>query len=199
MARDPRDTAIWTSSKLVVSVISNLFVGYNTMFWRPGTISMARDPPIYRYLDVVKTRRFEHFWPFSWGSGRFRWPVTPGTRPVTPGTRPFRRRQNSSFPPFMAIYVCYSTMFWCPGKIQMARDPRDTAIWTSSKLVVLDISDHFRGLFGRRQNSSLRSFMTIFVRYRTLFWRPGTISMSRDPRYTAIWTSSKLVVSSNGP
>ena len=30
----------------------------------------------------------------------------------------------------------------------------------------------------------------------TLFWGPGTVLMALDPRYIAIWTSSKLVVSS---
>ena len=41
-------------------------MGYSTQFWAPGMISMARDPPVYGNLEVVKIREFCHFWPFSW-------------------------------------------------------------------------------------------------------------------------------------
>ena len=99
----------------------------------------------------VKTRRFRHFWPFSLAiahcfgiRARFRWPVTPGTQL-------FGRRQNSSFRAFLAVFVGYNTLFWGPGTVLMALDPRYIAIWTSSKLVVLSISGRFVG-------------------YNTLFW-----------------------------
>ena len=46
---------------------------------------------------------------------------------------------------------------------------------------------------GRRQNSSIWSFLAVFVGYSTQFLALETISMSRDPWYTKIGTSSKLV------
>ena len=47
--------------------------------------------------------------------------------------------------------------------------------------------------FGRRQNSSIWSFLAVFVGYSTQFSAPKTISTARDPWYTKIGTSSKLV------
>ena len=96
---------------------------------------------------------------------------------MTPGTRLFGRHQNSSFRAFLAVCVGYNTLFWGPGRFR----------WP----VTLGTQ-----LFGRRQNSSFRAFLVVFVGYNTLFWGPGTVFMSLDPRYTAIWTSSKHVVSS---
>ena len=46
---------------------------------------------------------------------------------------------------------------------------------------------------GRRQNSSILSILAVFVGYRTQFFGSETISTARDPRYTKIGTSSKLV------
>ena len=43
-----------------------IFVGNNTLFWDPGLVFMSLDPPVHGYLDVVKTCRFKHFWPFAW-------------------------------------------------------------------------------------------------------------------------------------
>ena len=107
----------------------------------------------------------------------------------------------------------YSTRFLAPGAISTARDPRYTKIGTSSKLVDLVISGRFRGLaesfwlrgrfqrlvtpgtrkFGRRQNSSIWSFLAVFVGHSTPFLSPGAISTARDPRYTKIGMSPKLV------
>ena len=134
---------------------------------------------------------------------------------MTLGTRLFGRRQNLSFRAFLAVCVGYNTLFWGPGTVLVSLDPRYTAIWTWSKLVILSISGRFCGLithcfgvrgrfrwpvtpgtrlFRCRQNSSLRAFLAVFVRYNILFWGPGTVLMALDPRYIAIWTSSKLVV-----
>ena len=46
---------------------------------------------------------------------------------------------------------------------------------------------------GRRQNSSIWSFMAVFVGYNTQFSVPETILTARDPGYTKIESSSKLV------
>ena len=46
---------------------------------------------------------------------------------------------------------------------------------------------------GRRQNSSIWSFLAVFVGYSTQFLAPDTISTDHDPGYTKIVTSSKLV------
>ena len=46
---------------------------------------------------------------------------------------------------------------------------------------------------GRRQNSSIWSFMSGLMGYRIHFSAPGAISTARDPGYTKIRTSSKLV------
>ena len=41
-------------------------MSYSTQFLALGTILTAGDPPVHENWDVVKTRRFGHFWPFSW-------------------------------------------------------------------------------------------------------------------------------------
>ena len=46
---------------------------------------------------------------------------------------------------------------------------------------------------GRCHNSSIWSFLTVFVDYSTQFLAPETISMAHDPEYTKIVGSSKLV------
>ena len=57
----------------------------------------------------------------------------------------------------------------------MPRDPRDTTLVASSKLMILDISGRFRG--------------------RPRFLGLGRISMPCDPRYATLVASSKLVIS----
>ena len=94
---------------------------------------------------------------------------------MTPGTRLFGCHQNSSFRAFLVVFVGYNTLFWGPGRFRWPETPGTQ-------------------LFGRRQNSSFRAFLVVFVEYNTLFWGPGTVFMSLDPRYTAIWTWSKLVI-----
>ena len=56
---------IGTPSKLIDFVFLAVFMGYSTQFLAPGTISIARDS-VHENWDVVKARRFGHFWPFSW-------------------------------------------------------------------------------------------------------------------------------------
>ena len=46
---------------------------------------------------------------------------------------------------------------------------------------------------GRRQNSSIWSFLTVFVGYSTQFLAPGMISMASNAGYSKIGTPSKLV------
>ena len=46
---------------------------------------------------------------------------------------------------------------------------------------------------GRRQNSSILSFLAVFVGYSSQFLAPEMISTTRDPGFTKIGTSSKLV------
>ena len=46
---------------------------------------------------------------------------------------------------------------------------------------------------GRRQKSSISSFLAVFMGYSTQFLALETISMAHDPGYTLIRTSSKLV------
>ena len=46
---------------------------------------------------------------------------------------------------------------------------------------------------GRRQNSSILSFLAVFVGYSTWFFVPEMISTARDSGYIKIGTSSKLV------
>ena len=46
---------------------------------------------------------------------------------------------------------------------------------------------------GRRQNSSIWSFLAVFMGYSTWFLTPVAISTARDPRYMKFGTSSKLV------
>ena len=110
-----------------------------------------------------------------------------------------------------AVFMGYITLFLGPGAILMSRDPGHTKIGTSSKLVDLVISvrfiahcfwvrERFRCLvtpdtrkLGRRQNSSIWSFLAIFAGYSTPFLGPWAISMSRDPGCTKIGRSSKLI------
>ena len=47
--------------------------------------------------------------------------------------------------------------------------------------------------FGHRQNSLIWSLLAVFAGYSTQFLGPGTISTTRDPGYTKIGTSSKVV------
>ena len=69
----------------------------------------------------------------------------------------------------------YSTLFWVPGAIFVARDPRFTVSGPTSKLVVY-------------------AFSGLFVVYSTLFWVPGAIFGARDPRFTVSAPTSKLIV-----
>ena len=67
---------IGTSSKVVDLLISGRFRGLaHSFFWLRGRFQrlMTQGP---RKLGVVKTRRFGHFWPFSWASTQF---LAPGT------------------------------------------------------------------------------------------------------------------------
>ena len=131
------------------------FVGHSTMFWVSGTIfggdvrtrrfhvfwqfswaiahcfwfrGRFSGPvtPVNGFGGDVKTRRFRLFCQFSWAiahcfgfRGRFSGSVTTGTW--------FRGRcQNSSVSRFLTDFVGYSTLFWVPGTIFGARDPRNS-------------------------------------------------------------------------
>ena len=63
--------------------------------------------------------------------------------------------------------------FLAPGTISTDHDPEYTKIGTSS-------------------NSSIWSFLAVFVGYSTQFLFPGTILTAHDPGYTKIGRSSKL-------
>ena len=105
------------------------------------------------------------------------------------------------------------TVFFGSGTISTARDPGYTKTGTSSKLVDFVISGRFHGQLhtifyapgrfqrlvtpgtqklGNRQNSPVRSFLAVFMGH-TVFFGSWTISTARDPQYTKIGTSSKLV------
>ena len=101
---------------------------------------------VHENWDVVKTRRFGHFWPFSWAIAHSFWLQTQFERLVTPGTQKLGRRQNSSIWSFLAVFVGYNTQFSAPETISTSRDLRYMKIGTSSKLVDLVISGRFRGL-----------------------------------------------------
>ena len=47
---------------------------------------------------------------------------------------------------------------------------------------------------GRRQNSSIWSFLAVFVGYSTQFLAPGTISTALDPGYTKIGRRQNLLI-----
>ena len=93
---------------------------------------------------------------------------------MTPSTRKLGRRQTRRFGYFWPFSCAIAHSFLAPGMISTDHDPEYTKIGTSSKVVDLVISDHFRG-------------------YRTRFLSPGTNSIAHDPGYTKIETSSKLV------
>ena len=46
---------------------------------------------------------------------------------------------------------------------------------------------------GRHPNSSIWSFLAVFVGYSTQFLAPGAISTARETGYTKIGASSKLI------
>ena len=115
---------------------------------------------------------------------------------MTPGTRKLGRRQKSSIWSFLTVFVGYSTQFLAPETISTAHDPGYMRIGTSSKLVDLVISGRFRGYrthffclrgrfqrlmtpgtrkLGRRQNSSIWSFLAVFEGYYTQFLAPDKI------------------------
>ena len=118
------------------------------------------------------------------------------------GTRKLGHRQNSSIWSFLAVFMGYSTRFLAQGVISTAREPRlhenwyviknhqfvhfwpfswaiAQCFWVRGRFRCLVISGIQK--FGRRQNSSIRSFRHVFMGYSTLFLGPGVISMSRDP------------------
>ena len=133
---------------------------------------------------------------------------------MTVGARFEGVRQNASFSRFLAIYVGYSTLFWEPGKIFVASDPRFMVSGPPSKLVVfafLDVYVGYSTLFwvlemffvasdrgtrfqDQRQNSSFSCFLAGFVGYNTLFWVPATIFGARHPWFTVLGLTSKLIV-----
>ena len=57
---------IEASTKLVISAIFAVFMGYNLRFVVPGVFSMHGDPPLHDYRGIGKTRDFGHFLAFSW-------------------------------------------------------------------------------------------------------------------------------------
>ena len=73
--------------------------------------------------------------------------------------------------------MCYSTLFLAPETISTALDPRYTKI-------------------GRRQNSSILSFLAVFVSYSTQFIASETISTALDPGYTKIGRRQNSSISS---
>ena len=80
----PRYTKNGTSSKLVDFVNSGRFHGQlHTIFFGSGTISTAH---VHKNWDVVKTRRFCHFWLFSWAIAHSFWFRRRFQRLVTPST-----------------------------------------------------------------------------------------------------------------
>ena len=135
---------------------------------------LFRSPRVRENWDVLKTRQFGHFWPFSWAIEHSFWVRTRFQRLMTPGTRKLGRPQNSSIWSFLPFSWAIAHNFFGSGTISTARDPGYKK-------------------FGRRQNSSIWSFLAVFVGYSTQFSAPETISTARDPWYTKIGMSSKLV------
>ena len=123
-----------------------VFMGYSTRLLAQVAISAARDPPVHENWGVIKTRRFGHFWPFSWAIAHGCWLQVRFQWLVTPGKRKLRCRQNSSIWSFLAVLMGYSTRFLALVAISSARDPRHTKIGTSSKHVDLVISGRFHGI-----------------------------------------------------
>ena len=109
-----------------------VFVGYSTqVFWLRGRLQRLV-PRLHETWDVVKTRRFGHFWLFPWAiAHKFIWLRRRFQRTVTLGTRKLGCRQNSSICSFLAVFVGYNTQFLAPETISTARDPVYTKIGTS--------------------------------------------------------------------
>ena len=158
-----------------------VFVGYNTQFVllrrrfqrlvTPATRKLRRrqNLSIWSFLagfvvysaqffwlrrrkDVIKTRRFGHFWPFWWAIAHNFRLQRRFQRLVTPGTRKLRRRQNSLIWSFLAVFMGNRTQFFlAPGRFQRLVTPGTRK-------------------FGRRQNSSIWSFLAIFMGYSTQFF-----------------------------
>ena len=171
-----------------------VFVGYSTQFFDPGTIStpFAR---VHENWDVVKTRRFAHFWPFSWAithsfwlRRRFQWLVIPCTRKLA-------RRKNTSIWSFLTVIMGNSRRFFGTGydfnafrprvheNWDMVRTRRFGNFWSFSWAIAHGFF-WLRRLFqrlvtpctrklGRRQNSSIWSFLADFVGYSTRFFGSG--------------------------
>ena len=121
-------------------------MSYSTQFFAPGTISTAL-ARVHENWDVVKTRRFAHFWPFSWAithsfwlRRRFQWLVTPSTRKLA-------RRKNTSIWSFLTVIMGNRRRFLAPDTISTPSDPVYTKIGKWSELVDLVISGRFRGLW----------------------------------------------------
>ena len=100
-----------------------VFVGYSTQFLALETISMARDPWYTKNWDVVKTRRFGHFWLFSWAIAHNFWLRRRFQRLVTPGTQKLGRRQNSSIRSFWLFLWAVAHRFWLWGRSQRLVTP----------------------------------------------------------------------------
>ena len=85
MPRDPLYRTLAASSKLVISSIPGHFRGLQSTVFGSREDFDAPSPPVHDSSGIIKTRDFEHFWPFSWAivrglwvPGGFRCPVTPG-------------------------------------------------------------------------------------------------------------------------
>ena len=123
-----------------------VFMGNSTQFFWLRDDFDGSCPPVHENWDDVKTRRFGHFWLFSWAIAHSFWLQRHFQRLVTPGTPKLGCRQNTSIWSFLAVFVGYSTKFLAQGTIRTARDPQYTKIGTSSKHIDLVISGCFRGL-----------------------------------------------------
>ena len=97
-------------------------------------------------LDVVKSRRFGHFWPFSWDIAHSFLAQGTISTDHDPEYTKIGTSSNSSIWSFLAVFVGYSTQFLFSGTISTAHDAGYTKIGRSSKLVDLVISGSFREL-----------------------------------------------------
>ena len=82
-----------------------VFVGYNTLFFLARSRFQGPMTPLHEYFDVVRTRNFGRFRSFSWPITHCFWAPGPISGAHDPDTRILRRRQNSSFQAFLAVFV----------------------------------------------------------------------------------------------
>ena len=130
---------------------------------------------------------------------------------MIPGTQKFGRRQNSSIWSFLAVFVGYSTqVFWLRGRLQRLV-PRLHENWDVVKTrrfgLVVSMGNSTQFFFwlrrrfqrtmtlgtrklGCRQNSSICSFLAVFVGYNTQFLAPETTRRKN----TSIWSFLAVIM-----